>query len=460
MTTSDLTLLAIAGVLIVVAAILASAEAALSSISRVRAEELIREGRRGAQRLLAVVSDAPRFVNTTLLVRVLCETTAIVLVTLVIVDSGHGSNGREGLLEPTWLQILVAAGAMTIVSYIAVGVGPRTIGRQHSERVGLMAAAPVTGLTAVLGPVPQLLIVVGNALTPGRGFREGPFATEAELRELVDLAAQSRVIESGESKMIHSVFELSDTLVREVMVPRTDMVFIERYKTLRQMMSLALRSGFSRIPVVGENLDDVVGVAYLKDVTKRVFDKHEAETTERIETMMRPALFIPDSKPADELMREMQARRMHVAVIVDEYGGTAGMVTIEDLLEEIVGEITDEYDSEPEEPERLSSGAVRVSSRMPVDELGELFDVEIDDEDIETVGGLMAKHLGKVPIPGAEVVCEGLHLRAESLAGRRNKVGTVLVSRVADHVKQEPEPEAEREPAPRQRSTEPAESDA
>jgi CBS domain containing-hemolysin-like protein len=270
--------------------------------------------------------------------------------------------------------------------------------------------------------------MIGNAITPGRGFPEGPFATEAELRELVDLAEQSRVIESDESRMIHSVFELGDTLAREVMVPRTDIVFIERYKTLRQMISLALRSGFSRIPVVGDGLDDVVGIAYLKDVTKRVFDRHEAESTERIETVMRPCIFVPDSKPADELMREMQAKRTHVAIVVDEYGGTAGLVTIEDLLEEIVGEITDEYDVEPVEVERLADGAVRVSSRMPVDELAEIFDVEIEDEDVETVGGLMAKHLGKVPIPGAEVVCEGLHFQAESLAGRRNKVVTVVVT--------------------------------
>ncbi len=418
MTGSDITLLVIAAVLVVVAGVLASTDAALSSTSKVRAEELEREGRGGARRLVVILGDAPRYLNTALLLRILCETTATVLVTLVVVD----------LIEPTWLQVVTAAGVMIVVSYIAVGVGPRTIGRQHAERVALMTARPLAMITAVLGPIPQLLIVIGNAITPGRGFREGPFATEAELRELVDLAEQSRVIESDESRMIHSVFELGDTMVREVMVPRTDMVFIERYKTLRQMMSLALRSGFSRIPVIGEDLDDVIGIAYLKDVTKRVFDRHEAETTERIETVMRPCIFVPDSKPADELMREMQAKRTHVAIVVDEYGGTAGLVTIEDLLEEIVGEITDEYDVEPDAVERLSGGAVRVSSRMPVDEVGDLFGVELDDEDVDTVGGLMAKHLGKVPIPGAEVICEGLHFTAESPAGRRNKVVTVVVS--------------------------------
>ncbi len=420
MTFSDPLLFVIAALLVILAGVLASADAALSTISKVRAEEMERDGRSGAQRLVAILHDAPRFLNTALLLRILCETTATVLVTLAVVD----------LIATTWLQVVTAASSMIVVSYIAVGVGPRTIGRQHAERVALMTSRPIAALTAVLGPIPQLLIVIGNAITPGRGFREGPFATEAELRELVDLAEQSRVIESEESRMIHSVFELGDTIVREVMVPRTDMVFIERYKTLRQMMSLALRSGFSRIPVVGEDLDDIVGIAYLKDVTKRVFDRHEAESTERIETVMRPCIFVPDSKPANELMRDMQAKRTHVAIIVDEYGGTSGLVTIEDLLEEIVGEITDEYDVEPVEVERLNGGAVRVSSRMQVDELGELFDVEIDDEDVETVGGLMAKHLGKVPIPGAEVVFEGLHFQAESLAGRRNKVVTVVVSPV------------------------------
>ena len=198
----------------------------------------------------------------------------------------------------------------------------------------------------MLGPLPQLLILVGNALTPGKGFREGPFASEAELRELVDLAEENQLIEDREREMIHSVFELGDTIVREVMVPRTDMVFIERHKTLRQALSLALRSGFSRIPVVGEGADDVVGVAYLKDSSARTYEHREGESAERVESVMRPAIFVPESKPVDELLREMQAQQTHMAIVVDEYGGTAGLVTIEDVLEEIVGEITDEYDVE------------------------------------------------------------------------------------------------------------------
>jgi CBS domain containing-hemolysin-like protein len=244
---------------------------------------------------------------------------------------------------------------------------------------------------------------------------------------MVDLAEESMLIESDERKMIHSVFELGDTIVREVMVPRPDMVFIERHKTLRQAMSLALRSGYSRIPVTGENLDDVIGMAYLKDLTKRVFDNHDAETTERVESLARSCLFVPDSKPVVALMQEMQTSRTHVAIVVDEYGGTAGMVTIEDILEEIVGEITDEYDGEPDAVEQLSGGAVRVSSRFAVDDLGELFGLELDDDDVDSVGGLMAKHLGKVPIPGSEIEVEGLLFVAEAPTGRRNRIATVVV---------------------------------
>jgi CBS domain containing-hemolysin-like protein len=196
-------------------------------------------------------------------------------------------------------------------------------------------------------------------------------------------------------------------------------------------MSLALRSGFSRIPVVGDSLDDIVGFAYLKDLTKRVFDRHEAETTERVESVMRRVLYVPDSKPVDALLTELQARRQHIAVVVDEYGGTAGLITIEDVLEEIVGEITDEYDAEEVEVEHLEGGAMRVSSRYPVDDLDELVGFDVEDDDVDSVGGLMAKHLGKVPLPGSVVECHGLRLEAERATGRRNKIETVLVTVLA-----------------------------
>jgi CBS domain containing-hemolysin-like protein len=408
--------------LVLVAGLLSAAEAALGGFSRARAVELEDERRAGARRVLKILEDPPRYLNTALFLRLFAETSAVVLATLAI---------QELLGRGRWVVVLVSVAVMLVVSFVVIGVGPRTLGRQHSERIALGSAAVVIALTRVLGPVPQLLILVGNALTPGRGFSEGPFASEAELRELVDLAEASSVIESDERAMIHSVFELGDTIVREVMVPRTDVVYIERHKTLRQAMSLFLRSGFSRVPVVGEDLDDVVGFAYLKDVARRVFDRKDAETTEHVDSVMRPVLWVPDSKPADDLLREMQKSRKHVAIVVDEYGGTAGLVTIEDILEEIVGEITDEFDRSETPLERLPDGSTRVSSRFPVDDLEDAVGVEIDDDEIDSVGGLMAKHLGRVPIPGSTVEVSGLVFRAEEAKGRRNRIGTVLITPVS-----------------------------
>jgi CBS domain containing-hemolysin-like protein len=406
--------------LALVAGTLASVDAAISAFSKARAEELEDDGRGGAGRLAHILEDPAPFLNSVLLVRVIAETSSVVLVALFVADQVDG----------LWQRLVIAVGVMVVVSFVLIGVGPRTLGRQHAESIALASALPVIGLTRLLGPIPQWLIVLGNAVTPGKGFREGPFASEVEVRELVDLAAASSVIESDEGKMLQSVFELGDTIAREVMVPRTDLVFIERHKTLRQAMSLALRSGYSRMPVVGENLDDIVGMAYLKDVTKRVFDKHDAETSERIESIARPCLFVPDTKHADDLLKEMQAERTHVAIVVDEFGGTSGMVTIEDIVEEIVGEITDEYDTEPEESEELADGSWRLSSRFEVDDLEDLFDIPIEDDDVDSVGGLMAKHLGKVPIRGSVVEVEGLRFEAEGPSGRRNRIGRVLVSRI------------------------------
>lgn len=408
-------------ILVVVGGLIASAETALTRISRVRAEEFVRDGRRGAVRLQAIVADPPRYLNLLLLLRLSCELVATVIGTLLFIDW----LGDQG-----WAYA-AAALVMIVVSYVIVGVSPRTLGRQHAEPIALASAPLVYGLTRIFGPLPKLLILLGNAVTPGKGFREGPFTSEAELRDLVDLAEERRVIEPDEREMIHSVFELGDTLVREVMVPRTDMVFIERGKTVSQALSLALRSGFSRIPVVGENEDDVIGIAYLKDIARRVQDTGDTGRAEPVDSIMRPATYVPESKPIDQLLREMQARRIHQAIVIDEYGGTAGLVTIEDILEEIVGEITDEYDQETPRVEPLEGGAVRVTARLPVDDLEDLFGIELEVDDVETVGGLLAHALGRVPIAGSHAVVGGLSLTAESLAGRRNRIGTVLVTRVA-----------------------------
>ncbi|MDK1474337.1 hemolysin family protein [Streptomyces sp. 549] len=424
-------LLAAAVLLTVLAWLSACAEAGLARTTGFRAEEAVRAGRRGSAKLAAVAADPVRYLNLALLIRIASETAAAVLVTF----------GCLRAFDQTWQALAAAVAVMVLVSFVAVGVSPRTIGIQHSLNTATAAAYVLLPLARVMGPVPQLLILLGNALTPGKGFRKGPFASEAELRAMVDFAGAESLIEDDERRMVHSVFELGDTLVREVMVPRTDLVTVERYKTIHQVLTLALRSGFSRIPVTGENEDDVVGVAYLKDLARTVHINRDRES-ERVSTVMRPAVFVPDTKNAGDLLKEMQRDRNHVAVVIDEYGSTAGIVTIEDILEEIVGEIADEYDRELPPVEELGEGRFRVTARLDIGDLGELYGLDdFDDEDVETVGGLLAKLLGRVPLAGASAVVDlsedradpdlaGLRLTAESTAGRRNRVERVLVERV------------------------------
>ncbi|RCK69363.1 HlyC/CorC family transporter [Desertihabitans brevis] len=419
MSQTSVVLLVVAGVLTVLAGVLAAAESALTAFSKARAQELVDEGRAGAARLLKLLQDPAPYLNTALFLRTICEITAIVLVADVVF----------GLIGAAWLQWLLTAGVMIVVSFLLWGVAPRTLGRQHADRVAVAMAGPLSALTTVLGPVPQLLILLGNAITPGRGFSDGPFSSEAELRELVDMAEASELIEARERRMIHSVFELGDTIVKEVMVPRTEIVSIEEDKSLRQAISLALRSGYSRIPVTRGGLDEVVGVVYLKDLMRRQFDNPRAETSEKVSKVMRDVVWVPDSKPVDALLREMQLTRSHLVMVVDEFGGTAGLATIEDILEEIVGEIVDEYDREVDPVTELEPGRYRVTSRLAVDEVGELFGLRLEDEDVDSIGGLLAKHLGRVPIDGSTVVVEGLELVAERATGRRKGIGTVLVSR-------------------------------
>ena len=428
----DVQLITFAVLLVFLAGLASMADAALATVSSARAAEMAREGERGAHALAAVASDVVRHLNLLLLLRLLCELTATTMVALVAVDTwGVG-----------WRAALATAGAMTLVSFVVVGVGPRTVGRQHAYAVGRAAAPLIRWLGKVLNPLASLLILIGNAVTPGKGFPDGPFGSQVELRELVDLAEQRGVVEHGERDMIHSVFALGDTIAREVMVPRTEMVWIEAPKTLQQGLYLFLRSGFSRIPVIGDSVDDVLGVLYLKDVIRRTQSGDPAAPAEAVADLMRPATFVPESKPVDDLLSEMQAARTHMVIVVDEYGGTAGLVTIEDILEEIVGEITDEYDVERPPVDHLDDGAVRVTARLPIEDLGEIFGVELPADEVETVGGLLAQTLGRVPIPGASVDVGGLHLIAEGTTGRRNRIDSVLVCPV------DPQPAAESETAP------------
>nr|BFE65650.1 hemolysin family protein [Dactylosporangium thailandense] len=437
---SDVTLLTTAAGLVVLAGLFAMTDAALNVVSPARAHELARENKPGSGALEVIAADPARYINLLLLLRLLCELTAT---TLVALETAAAVGGHRD-----WLAALITAGVMTVISFVVVGVAPRTMGRQHAYHVARFAAPPVRWLGTALGPLARLLILIGNAVTPGKGYREGPFATTIELRELVDLAEQRGVVEHGERDMIHSVFALGTTIAREVMVPRTEMVWIEAHKTVRQGLMLAMRSGFSRIPVVGENVDDVLGIVYLKDLVRRTAGNETGAGEMPVAQVMRDATFVPESKPVDDLLREMQAARTHMAVIIDEYGGTAGLVTIEDILEEIVGEITDEYDVAERPPiEELPDGAVRVTSRLPIEDLGEVFDVELPADEVETVAGLLAQALGRVPIPGATAVVGGLVLVAEGTAGRRNRIDTLLVRRADPEDEDQLSHESERQHA-------------
>lgn len=278
-----------------------------------------------------------------------------------------------------------------------------------------------------------------NALR-NRVLSGGLFNDPEDLRELVDEASERGFVEESEREMIHSVFELGETLVRELMVPRTEMLFIEGDKTLRQALSLALRSGFTRIPVIDENLDNVVGTAYVKDLAKRVFENRDSENTELVKEHIREAHFVPETKIATELLKDMQRNQIHMAIVVDEYGGTAGLITIEDILEEIVGEIHDEYDDEENEAEWLDSETVRLSARLHVEDFEEIAKTEIssaEKEDVDSLGGLLAKHLGRVPIPGNSIEIAGWKITAERPVGRRHRISSVLAIRLPKVVQEE-----------------------
>jgi CBS domain containing-hemolysin-like protein len=409
----------LAAIVEILAAFFIAGRTAIIKTSESRVEQLRKENLKGIERLQKVISEKAKHVAVLQLVALALTSAGGVLLTFVFIESNLELNSA----------LILAIIVVSLVGFIVLGVAPETLGKQKSDRISLIAAPVALTIKPIIWPIAKLLVAIGNALTPGKGFKEGPFATAEDLRDLVDQAEEADVIEDEERQMIHSVFELGDTVAREVMVPRTEMVWIEKGKTLRQAISLSLRSGYSRIPVIGEDSDDIVGVVYLKDISRRIFENAQAERTELVENLMRAAYFVPDSKPADELLRDMQSARVHLAVVIDEYGGTAGLVTIEDILEEIVGEIADEYDTHAPEVNELGPDVYRVSSRIHLDDLAELINLNLssDDEGVDTLSGYLAKQLERIPIPGTSIVIEGWEFVAERAAGRRNKIGTILI---------------------------------
>jgi CBS domain containing-hemolysin-like protein len=416
LTTTDIWTLLIVAALTGCAAMLAAAETSLTRMSRARAMHLREEQRRGAAQLLNLVEQPARFLNLVLLLLLVVQFTATALFTSVMDRLVGGGLG-----------VAIAALVMTLITFIFAEVAPKTYAVQHTDRAALAIAPFIYVLTRlpVLGPLTRLLISIGNVVTPGKGLKSGPFVSEDEIKAMVDEAERDEVIEEEEREMIHSIFEFGDTILREVMVPRPDMVAVPRETSLQEVLELILRSGFSRIPIYDGTIDEVVGLAYAKDVLRRL---HDGQADKPLTDILRPAQFMPESMRAAECLREMRRRKSHMVIVIDEYGGTSGLVTLEDLLEEIVGEIADEYDSEEPNIEPLPDGDYRVNARLDVDEVNELLEVQLPSTEWDSIGGLLFNLVGGVPREGQEVELQGLRLRAERVQGRR--IGRVRIHRL------------------------------
>jgi CBS domain containing-hemolysin-like protein len=398
---------------VVIGSLLALAEASLTRMSRVRALSLEEEGRRNAGILVRLESDPPRYLNSVYLAVMLVQNGSAILVAF-LAERTFGGVG-----------IAVASFAFTLLYFVVVEAMSKTFGVLHSDRVALALSPFVYLLGRVLAYPTRLLIGIANVLLPGKGLRQGPFVSESEIRSMAEVGHEEGSIEEGEKELIHSIFEFGDTIVREVMVPRPDVVAIEDDKTLRDVQALVLTHGYSRVPVFHDDLDDVIGFVFAKDVLKAL---HQGKVDMPLREIVRDAHVVPESKKAADLLREMQRERFHIALVTDEYGSVTGIVSLEDLLEELVGEITDEYDREEPQMAEVGEGVYRVSGKTPIDDVNDLLDADLPDEEWDTVAGLVLDLFGKIPDPGDETEFQGLRFQTEEVNGRR--VVTVLITRL------------------------------
>ena len=408
-------LLAILG-LVALAGFFALAETSLTRINRVRAGTLRDEGRRGAGVLFRLTEHPERFINPILMLVLVAHLVAATLVG-ILADKHFGAAG-----------VAVAIVVEVVFIFVLAEAAPKTWAIQHTETAALLAAPIVTAI-ANFAPVrlfARTLIGLSNIILPGKGLKEGPFVSEQELLAIADVAMEESVIEREERALIHSIIEFGDTVAREVMVPRPDMVAVEGRDRACDVLEVAMAAGYSRIPVYEQGIDDVVGVVYTKDLMRAV---QEGRSEQQVRELGRTAHFVPELKRVAELMREMQKEKWHIAIVVDEYGGTAGLVTLEDLIEELVGEIVDEFDVEEPSMEVLPNGEVRVSARMAIDEVNELIGADLPEGDWDTIGGLVFNLLGHVPSEGEATECEGHRLVAEKVQGRR--IGRVRIVKIA-----------------------------
>jgi CBS domain containing-hemolysin-like protein len=414
-TGQDVILVVVVVVLVAATSFLALSETALTRTSKVKALSLVEEKRRGARTLLRLTEHIDTVLPVVLFALELCT---LVAATLVGVVATH-AFGAVGVIVATAFEV--------VIIFVLAELAPKTWAVQHTERAALRAAPVIRLLVAFkpLGWITRALIAVTNAILPGKGMRSGPYTSDEMLRAIADEAVEEDVIEHEERTLIHSIIDFGDTVVRDVMVPRPDMVAVESHARINDVVDIVIPAGFSRIPVYGQNVDDIVGIVYIKDLMRA---EREGLGDEAVSTIMREAHFTPESKRVSELMREMQAGKFHLAMVVDEFGGTAGLVTLEDLIEELVGEITDEYDVEEAPTERLEDGTVVVNARMPVDEVNELLEPSElpEGDEWDTVGGLLYSLLGHVPVEGESADIDGHRLVAERVQGRR--IGRVRIS--------------------------------
>ncbi|MBB5632253.1 CBS domain containing-hemolysin-like protein [Cryobacterium mesophilum] len=407
----------IAVVLVALGGWLAAADSALGVLSRADLNDIALTSRARAS-LLAIAGDVGAHVNAVNFVRVVAETTAAVLVTLAFAS----------VFAEWWWALLLSAFIMTLASFVLVGSSPRAVGRVNARPVIRWSAWLVHACRVLLGPIAAALVAIGDRVTPGRS-RTVSFSSEEQLLSMVDEATEQDVLEEDDRELIHSIFEFNDTVVREVMIPRTDMVVIDGEDGIAAAMEVFLGKGVSRMPVIGDDIDEILGILYLRDVARLTFERPLDADATTVAGLARPALFVPESKKVDELLRQMQLESNHLSMVVDEYGGIAGLVTLEDIIEELVGDISDEYDREVVVVADLGHGRYRVSARLPIDELGELFGIELDDDDVESVGGLLTKALGRLATTGAVARTAGLVLTAERTEGRGRRLRTVIVER-------------------------------
>lgn len=409
---ADVGMLVAVVVLILFSALFALSETALTRVNKVKALSLVEEKKRGAHSLLRLVEHADRNLPVVLFALEICTLVAATLVGVV----AERTFGPWGVVIATVFEV--------VVIFVFAELAPKIWAVQHSERAALFMSPFLAALVSFppLRWATQALIRVANFLLPGKGLKEGPYVTEEELLAMADTAAEEEVIEREERKLIHSIIDFGDTVAREVMVPRPDMVTVNADTRVRDAADIATKVGFSRIPVYGKGIDDIVGIGYLKDMMRA---EREGRAEEPVSAIMREAQFVPETKRVAEVMREMQAGKQHLAIVVDEYGGTAGLITLEDVLEELVGEISDEYDVHRPRLEQLEGGAVQVDGAFSIDELNELTGFDLPEGDWDTVGGLLYNLLGHVPVEGEVAELGGRQLVAQKVEGRR--IASVLI---------------------------------